>query len=214
MQFPAFFKQPDRLFSDPDYKGIPIQPAQGPFMESYLERTLRTIDGAMSDSQMLYMSCVTLSAVSSNGFPFTFNPHAPIEAFIRAMIGWTKNCQSNNTYLHKRNARIDYVWQMSRNEHGIPVFRIMLLLNPEAYLNLGDKPERQNLIYRVHRCWRQALSCPLDTAIKSTKFNTLLDYVGNGADDLIQVFQRATVLCKAPLHDQGRGTHGFGSSRS
>lgn len=202
------------IITDDNYKGLPLPQEDGGYFATHLDSTLTTIDGAMGESSRLILSCFTLS------FPQHVNPmlemysNQSISKFLKALNGWAIKVQNGRGGAIQRKAHIDYVWQKAYLEPGKPVYRVMLLLNPEAYYDQGKPADESTLLYRIQLCWGRAINQPLTVATKLVKISgKLVTLTGNDMDALISVFGKASRLCVAPTGTCGLGSHDFGSSR-
>jgi hypothetical protein len=202
------------IITDDNYKGLPLTELNSGYYATHLDSTLNTIDGAMGNSSRLIQTCFTLS------FPPHVNPMLEIYSsksigkFLKALQGWAIKVQNGRGVAIQRKAKIDFIWQKDVLDSGMPVYRVMLLLNPEAYYHQGKPAEESTLLYRIQMCWGRVINQPITVAAKLVNISgKLVTLTGNDMDALIRVFSKASRLCAAPTGTCGLGSHDFGSSR-
>jgi hypothetical protein len=219
MQTNTAFHPSKTLVYDGDYKGLPVIKNAAPFLADYLERALQTIDCAMNESYSLIWSCFELHLPNHRPAYLEHYSNNVVTKFLASLkyrAVWKQKHLANGKTV-KRKANIDFVWDKNIGQNGKPYFRVILLLNREAYIDQGvpHYPADATFLYRLYNTWEKTLNITEREARNLIRFpGKKMELIRNDAEALATVFEKASTLCRAPVEDQGIGCHGFGTSRS
>lgn len=218
MQTNTAFNPSKTLVYDSDYKGLPVIKNAAPFLEDHLERALQTIDCAMLESPSLIWSCFELHLPNNRPAYLEHYSNNVVTAFLASLnrkAVWKQRDLANGKTV-KRKANIDFIWHKNISQNGKPFFRVMLLLNREAYTDQGvpHYPADATFLYRLYKTWANELNITDREARNMIRFpGYKIGFIRNDAEALATVFEKASILCRAPVEDQGMGCYGFDTSR-
>lgn len=205
------------IIYDNHYQGIPLSNEHGPYVESWLANALATIEGLMNESHWVIASCMALKSPEKPG---QFNWHLgnnPVPEFVKKM---QQQARWKHTQLHKKNPRrkkpiVDAIWQKGCTEQGNTFYRVILLLNWEAYheQSIGFDAA-DTLQYRARMAWAKAMQIPENQSAAYIRFpNREQVKVENTAEGLFELFPRVSTLCTVPDDQYRQAFSVFGSTR-
>ena len=208
------------IFSSP-YLGLPIQVAQGPSVEEYLDKLLRTIITASLATPRVFAVRIDLRYSRRADLPADATANAVIERFI-ASLRYRLN--SNYACVKVRDGKANkhhlrYVWAREvGQESGRPHCHVLLLLNGDAYRSVGDytNPDADCLYNRIRGAWASAIGVDYHNASGLVSLPPgRSSWMLHQSDDqaLEDVFYAASYLCKAATKEFGSRAHGFNASR-
>ncbi|HQQ64454.1 MAG TPA: inovirus-type Gp2 protein [Pseudomonadales bacterium] len=191
------------------FQGLPLD--RNLYRPERLGSVLRTIDAAMSFETSMYVSCLILTVPARYMTPGEQYGCDTILLFMDRFNGWTVRYQKKYNP-EQPKARIQYLWHRLPDKENGFCYRLMLIMNPEAYANQGPVVKADNVDYRVRNCWREVLHCSQPEADKLVAFHCMADCVGHDREALIHVFRLASALCRESDVDHGVGADRFFSS--
>lgn len=205
------------IIYDNHYQGIPLSTEHGPYAAHRLADALATIEGIMESNHRIIASCIELLVPQHNPFRGGWNSDEGVTDFVKKLQHYAR---WKHTELHKQNPRrrkpvIDAFWQKASTTQGNTCYRIMLLLNHEAFYeqSIGYDPA-STLQYRARQSWAKVMQIHQHSSGAYIRFpNHGLLIVNNTAEGLCQLFPKASVLCTAPSQMQGQAFESFGSTR-
>ena len=201
-----------------EYQGLSLMAHKGPFVESYLQALLSTLEQAMARHPRLFVIRFDLRYPQDMQVD-QFTGNEVITRFFASLKAKIKHnrkqAKGNCVYAHETDVR--YVWARELGQDGKPHYHVLLMLNRDAFHALGSyRSSGMNTYKRIVAAWASALG--LDS---SDDAEGLVHVAANGVwyldrgdwATLNDVFQRASYLCKADTKHYGQGSHGFGCSR-
>lgn len=199
------------------YQGISLPPEYAPFIEQNLADALATIDGAMKHERWIMSACVDLRLPDYRGFlrPPCTN-HLALK-FVKRMQHYArwKHTDLHDGIRQLHRPVVDAIWQKAYASSGVPFYRVMLLLNSEAYNSqtTGFDPA-ETLQYRAKLAWANLMNIPKEHWGHYVRFPADgMMHVDTTADGLCQLFAKASALCTAPTSFNDQGFVLFGSTR-
>lgn len=207
----------DNLIHDTHYHGIPLSTEHGPYIEHRLADALATVEGIMETNNRIIASCIELLVPDQSPFRMGWNTDECVTEFVKKVQHYAR---WKHTELHKRNPNrrkpvIDAIWQKGCTAQGKPCYRVILLLNREAYFEQSDDYDpASTLQYRARQAWSKVMQIPQHHSGAFIRFpNHGLVMVDNTADGLFQLFPKVSVLCAVPRQMHGQAFESFGSTR-
>ena len=207
----------DNIIHDNHYHGIPLATEHGPFIENRLADTLATIEGLMEASNRIIAVCLELLVPDGSGFGFHLGNDHHVAEFVLKL---QRQVRWKHTELHEKNSRrrkpiIDAIWQEVLTANGRTSYRVMLLLNREAYYEQSIGFDAANTLqYRARMAWAKVMQIHKHHSGGYIRFpHHGLMITDNTADGLFQVFAKASMLCAVSSQANGQRLMGFGSTR-
>ncbi|WP_039912980.1 inovirus Gp2 family protein [Cellvibrio mixtus] len=208
------------LHQQPTYKGLPILNCKDGFVEEYLERLLCTINRSLQCHSKVFAARVDLhfpqyhfpegQEIFSNEYLHLF-----IKALRRKLQRYKTEKQGAGQRVHSLG--FEYVWT---REYGPssdkPHFHLLLLFSGHAFNSLGHFSNAHESLYnRIGESWGEALGVHVVEGNKFTHFPEIGQYLvdSRNADQMAQVFCRASYLAKVVSKNFHDGFHVFGGSR-
>jgi hypothetical protein len=200
------------------YNGWPLVESAGPFLRKNLDRTIRTLQGAMDD----YKQLIAIRCVLSTAFPITFIHEAFHNGlminFIEKLHNKVRYGQRQLTGYHASDmdANIDYLWRADNPSPGMHrKYYLILLLNRVSYARHSmDGNDTETLKYRIRTAWSEALG------IGENGAGSLIRYPDHAPtlfkstpEDLAALFTFTCVLSRTFETDHRIGTRLFTASR-
>lgn len=205
------------LIHDNEYHGIPLSTEHCPYIEQRLADALATVEGIMNESHWVIASCLELKAVEQAARFISHLPDNKAEDFVKKL---QHHARWKHTELHKGNPRrkqpiIDGIWQKLYTQHGNTIYRIILLMNWEAYHEQSvGYDAADTLQYRARMAWAKIMDIPANQSGAYIRFpDRWLLTVDNSAEGLCTLFPKVSVLCTLPSEQHGQSLHAFGSTR-
>lgn len=206
----------DKITQDTHYQGIPLATGQGPFLQMRLADALVTIESIMERSNRIIASSIEVLVPDKTGFGYSLYDD-PVPQFVAKL---QKQARWKHTDLHGNRKRrgipiIEGIWQEVITPNGKTSYRILLLLNREAYDEQSVGFDAANTLqFRARNAWAKIMHIPQNYSGAYIRFpyHGLL-ITNNSAEGFCEVFERASVLCAVPNPVPGRGQLGFGSTQ-
>jgi len=208
------------IFSSP-YLGLPIQVTQGPAIQEYLDKLLRTITKASLECPRVFALRIDLRYSRCEEVPDDAITNSVMERFISNL---RYRLDSNYDYVKARDGKANkhhlrYVWAREvGGESGRPHYHVLLLLNGDAYRSVGDhtNPDAACLYNRIREAWASAIGLDYQAvaglaSLPPGRSSWMLKQSDDQA--LKDLFYAASYLCKAATKKFGLGMHGFSSNR-
>ncbi|EOV2221043.1 TPA: inovirus Gp2 family protein [Pseudomonas aeruginosa] len=208
------------LHYDNTFEGLPIMEAKGPFIEQYLSRCKCTIERALECYSRVFAFRVDLRLPLWIELPEYVYTNLVIREFLKSFKAKIEHdrqrAQTRNRYAH--DSDVHYVWTREVGSGERPHYHLLILLNADAYFRVGNKTSsKQNIFTRLQEAWAQALGLRADAVSGLVGIPPAAEYrlTRRPGDEraLVDLFYRASYLCKAATKVYGDGQHGFGSSR-
>lgn len=206
----------DKIIHDTHYQGIPLAAGVGPCLEIRLADALLTIERIMERSNRIVVCCMEVLVPYSSEHAFLpFDD--PIPQFVAKL---QKQARWKHTELYGNRKRrsipiIEGIWQEVITPNGKTSYRIMLLLNREAYYEQSIGFDAANTLqYRARMAWAKVMQIHKHHSGGYIRFpHHGLMITDNTADGLFQVFAKASMLCAVSSQANGQRLMGFGSTR-
>ena len=202
------------LYRDRCYRGLPLSPAQAPYIEQYLEGLYQTIAYAQHDYAKVLAFRLDLhlppGIIRSEG-----------ELISRFLESFKAKVEHNRFLARRQNpsanmTRVRWVWVKENANACRSHFHLVILLNYSAFSTLGYlKLGRDNLFNKLIEAWSSALQvCREDTlGLVHIPANAVYCLERDLPSSCAAFFTRASYLCKAATKQYGDGSHAFGCSR-
>ena len=211
-----------RLHHDDTFEGLPVMVEKGPFVRQYLSRLKRTIDLALEQYSRVLAYRVDLRLPVGIDLPDHAYTNEVISRFIESFKAKIKHnrdkARERNLYAH--DCKVRYVWAREVGWGGRPHYHLLILLNRDAYYTVGRlRSEADNMISRMQEAWASALGLPDDQVDGLVHIPRNAEYRvdryvrADDEDVLMDLFYRASYLCKAATKSYGSNHHGFRCSR-
>lgn len=204
------------------YHGLPLMIDKGPFVEEYLSSLLRVIQRALTQYPRVMAFRVDLNLPRDIDPSDYANTNKVISRFIESFCAKIDYHRSQLRE-HKQDARgckVRYAWAREVGQRGRPHYHLVFLLNHDAYYRPGRlQSTNRNLVTRLQEAWASALQLSVDQIrglVHITDNATYRIYrnVPDGKmDELPELFQRASYLCKEATKSYGDRQRGFDTSR-
>ncbi|MCG9060184.1 inovirus Gp2 family protein [Laribacter hongkongensis] len=206
------------LWYHDNYKGLPVQTAQGPLITEYARRLYRVVQEALDRHPRTFAFRLDLR------FPEAWSAreaHGQGDVMRRFMASFKARIRHNRDRArlqsrHAHDSDVRYVWAREYGQQGKPHYHVAILLNRDAFCSLGHfQPGRDNLFNRLVSAWGSALG------LDDNQVAGLVELPEHPAYHLYRhdpgswapFFYRASYLCKSATKRYGAGRHGFGASR-
>ncbi|WP_420030616.1 inovirus Gp2 family protein [Pseudomonas oryzihabitans] len=201
------------------FEGMPLMIDKGPFIAEYLSSLKRTIDNALEQYPRSLGFRVDLRLPVRVNLPSFAYTNQVISKFIESFKAKIEHnrlmARARSRYVH--GCRVRYVWAREEVMMGRPHYHLVILVNRDAFNYLGKlQSDNSNMISRMEEAWASALGLTLDQVegLVEIPENAMyrMDHRSNSAR-ILDLFHRASYLCKAVTKTYGDGQHGFGCSR-
>jgi hypothetical protein len=206
----------NNIIQNTHYQGIPLATEHGPFLEIRLADSLTTIENIMNKSRRIIVFCMEVLVPVSCGMGSSLYDD-PVPQFVAKL---QKQARWKHTQLHGQKTRlhvpiIDGIWQEVMTPQGRTGYRIMLLLNREAYDEQSIGFDAANTLqYRARMAWAKVNQIPTNQSGAYIRFpNRGLLITDNSTEGFCQVFAKASTLCTEPAQLPGGRYLGFGSTQ-
>lgn len=138
-----------------------------------------------------------------------------IESFKAKVAHNRRMAAQENKRAHTSEVR--YVWAREQGQGSqVHHYHLLILLNQDAFYTLGKlESENQNLFHRLEEAWASALGLPVTAVHGLVEIPENPTYRIRRDEPMgqVELFHRASYLCKAATKVYGHGHHGFGCSR-
>ncbi|WP_084783896.1 inovirus Gp2 family protein [Marinobacterium aestuarii] len=199
------------------YCGLPILVHKGPCIESYLERSLSTIDRAIQDHPRTF--AVRLDMRFPIGHDISYDSNYVMQMFIKSLKSRMKvRYESIRRSEHRAHAsNLRYVWarEIGGND-GRLHYHMLLLFNKDAYYTLGNLRLEIGTLYSMIRAsWASAIGIHFDFS------GGLVNVAGSfwlqptdGYASRPELFKSVSYLCKEHTKHYGGSVRSFDCSRN
>lgn len=209
----------DNIIYDHHYQGLPLAIEHGPFLENRLADALATIENIMETNSRIVAVCFEVLVPSGhcNGFGFTPSHSqcvAELVSKLQRQARW-KHTDLYGKRVKRRKPVIEAIWQESLTANQRSIYRVMLLLNHEAYFEQSISFDAADTLrYRARMAWAKAMQIHKHQSGAYIRFiNHGLLIAHNDSDGLLKVFAKASALCGVPNQGFGHTPMGFGSTK-
>lgn len=202
---------------DQHYHGIPLSGEHGPYLKSRLADALATVEGIMCDSHRVIASSIELRVPEQTSrFMMDISDNSALK-FVNKMqhhARW-KHTELYKHHPHRKQPIIDAVWQKGRSQQGYTVYRMILLMNWEAYHEQSIGYDAANTLqYRARTAWAKIMQIPANQSAAYIHFPIRgLLTVDNTLEGLFELFPRISMLCTVQNEEHGQVFQVFGSTR-
>lgn len=208
------------LYMNNDYMGLPLLPNCYPYLEGYLERCRLVLLHALT----LY-PCVTgirfdLHYPADHPLPDNAFSNLVMSRFIKILRDRIARDQLRASREGKRvhMTELDYVWVREMGETHRPHYHLMIFLNNQAFMSLGDpslESEKENMAKRIRESWAKALGVDYSVAKYLVHFTANSSHCIQRGDPKStgDAFRALSYFCKAYSKQYGHSGHSFGSSQ-
>jgi len=200
------------------FEGMPVMIDKGPFITEYLYSLKRTIDNALEQYPRSLGFRVDLRLPVGLDLPDFAYTNQVISKFIESFKAKIEHnrlmARVRSRYVH--GCRVRYVWAREEVAMGRPHYHLVILVNRDAFNYLGKlQSDNQNMISRMEEAWASALGLSLDQVegLVEIPENAMYRMDCRNSECRLDLFHRASYLCKAVTKNYGDGQHGFGCSR-
>lgn len=204
------------------YHGLPLMVDKGPFVEEYLSSLLRVIQRALTQYPRVMAFRVDLTFPRDIDLPDFADTNKVISRFIEsfsAKIEYHRS-QLREKKQDSRDCKVRYAWAREIGQRGRPHYHLVFLLNHDAYHRPGRlQSTNRNLVTRLQEAWASALQlsvdqvCGLVHVTDNATYRIYRDVQDGKVDELPELFQRASYLCKKATKSYGDRQRGFETSR-
>lgn len=207
------------LHYDETFEGLPVMADKGPFIYEHLAKLKLTMERALGQYPRVFAFRCDLR----------FPAHVQLgdQAYANAMIGsfiesFKAKVAHNRRMAAQENKRahtseVRYVWAREQGQGSqVHHYHLLILLNQDAFYTLGKlESENQNLFHRLEEAWASALGLPVRAVHGLVEIPENPTYRIRRDEPMgqVELFHRASYLCKAATKVYGHGHHGFGCSR-
>lgn len=209
------------LYYGDTFDGMPVMVDKGPFIEQYLYRMKRVIDLTLEQYPRMLAFRADLRLPADIDLPEYAYTNEVITKFFESFKSKIAHNRLNahrwNQYAH--DCKVRYVW--AREVVQRPHYHLLILLNRDAFYTVGRLgSEVPNMISRMEEAWASALGVSVE------QVNGLVHRSSEGvyrvdrdartgkADELPELFRRASYLCKAATKSYGDRQRGFDTSKN
>lgn len=213
-----------RIYDNHTYEGLTLMSKKGPFVEEHLFRLKQTIELALEEHPRLLAFRVDLTLPDDGNWPNSACTNELISRFIesfKAKIEYNRiRARDRNKYAH--TSKVRYVWCREIGWKGRPHYHLLFLLNRDAFFGPGRlESEAGNLINRLKEAWASALRLSVSrvdglvniTRDATYRVNRHMNPDNKRNDQLLNLFERASYMCKTATKAYGDRQHSFGASR-
>lgn len=209
------------LHYDDTFEGLPVQEDKGPYIREYLSDLKHTIELALAEYPRSLAFRVDLRLPQGVELPDYAYTNRVISRFFES---FTKKIEYHQERVaergYSRGCKVRYVWAREVGEGGRQHYHLLIILNRDAYYTIGRLgSDRVNMISRIEESWAGALGLPFDQVRglvhipKDAEYRIDLEIRRDGIDGLLDLFYRASYLCKKATKSYGDRQRGFGTSR-
>lgn len=209
------------LYYEDTFEGFRLMRDKGPFIREYLSDLKHTIELAMAEYPRVLAFRVDLRLPQGIELPDYAYTNQAISRFFES---FTKKIQYHQERVgergYARGCKVRYVWSREIGQGGRQHYHLLTLLNRDAYYTVGRLgSERVNMISRIEDSWAGALGLPVDQVRglvhipKDAEYRVDREIRRDEADELPELFYRASYLCKKATKSYGDRQRGFGTSR-
>ncbi len=205
------------LITENHYKGFNVYKKKGPLVKEWMDATLQTIFKAMD--QYPRLTAIRFDLRFPDYLPHLDDEYSNrvLQRFIESLKAKIEHDRymSQKKYGSSHKTTVRYTWCREYGEFGKPHYHFNVLLNGNAYRNLGYiGSEQANMAKRITSAWCSALGIPYESGIGLVYFpKNAVYYMGDDPAQLNQYIYRASYLCKVNSKHFGNGMHPFGHSR-
>jgi len=204
-----------------NFEGLPLQIDKGPFIREYLSALKHTIELAMAEYPRVLAFRMDLrlpQSIELSDYAYTN------QVISRFFESFSKKIQYHQERVRERGyargCKVRYVWSREIGQGGKQHYHLLILLNRDAYYTVGRLgSERINMISRIEQSWAGALGVSagqVDGLVhipKSPEYRVDRHVRRGDVDELLELFHRASYLCKVATKVYGDRQRGFGTSR-
>lgn len=200
-----------------EYQGIQLPAISAPYVESRLADAWETTKCSMRGNEKV-MACrfeIRIPNSYMSGFFFDGNKLANnLVNYVRNIV---RNSHKNGNYSQEsaRRPSSEVIWQARMvNGNGLS-YRIVLLLNPEAYYKQHPyKMPQEVVMNRIVHAWSRVSNQSASAATRQVQFPYgWIQDVESSRYGLEEIFPKISVLCTEPDGHNGAVFAGFGTTR-
>lgn len=203
------------------FEGFPIQAKVGPFALEYLNALKHTIDLALAEYPRVLAFRVDLYVPKDIKLPDYAYTNKVISKFFDSFTSKIKYHQNRVAERgYSRGCKVRYVWSREIGQGGRLHYHLLILLNRDAYYKLGLlRSEKVNMFRRIEESWASALGVSVDqirglvNRPKNPEYFINRENRQDKADEMPEMFKRASYLCKKATKHYGDRQRSFDTSR-
>lgn len=213
------FQSENEHYRGSHYNEWPLAEISDPFLKVSLERTYKTIKGALDQYGEVIAFRVDLT--TAKGFhsgPEYFDRYV-IDSFfaiLRRLLREQQKVLPHYTPLSD-SAQLDYLWRGDNAPPGYPrTYYIMLIMNrPAFYGHDKNGDDLYKLKHQIVNAWAAANRTSPERTVRLVDYrnSTLVLASINEPETAPALFKRASLFCRTSMQNFGIGTKLFGSSR-
>lgn len=213
------FQTENELYRGSHYNGWPLAEISDPFLKVSLERTYKTIKGAIDQYGEVIAFRVDLT--TAKGFqsgPEYFDRYA-IDCFfaiLRRLLREQQKVLPHYTPLSD-SAQLDYLWWGNNAPPGYPrTYYTMLIMNFHAYFGHSKNgDDLYQLKYQICKSWAAANRTSPERAVRLVHCPSSVPMLASKSEPESPqaLFKQASLLCRTFPQEFGIGAKLFGSSR-
>lgn len=201
------------------YNGWPLAEITDPFLKINLERTFKTLKGAIDQYGEVIAFRIDLTTAKDFQSGPEYFDSLVIDSFFAILRRLLRERQKQLPHYEPMNdsAQLDYIWRGNNAPPGYPrTYYTLLIMNRHAYYGHHDSGDDLcQLKHQICNAWATAnrtsperavrlLQCPRGIPMLTSK---------NEPESPQRLFKEASLLCRTTRHDLGIGVKLFGSSR-
>lgn len=201
-----------------DYRGLPLLKKCYPYIEDYLERCYDVLMHALLRYPSVTGIRFDLHYPGDSPLPANAFSNTVMSRFIKTLRERIARDQLIASREGKRvhMTELDYVWVREIAESQRPHYHVMVFLNNQAFMSLGDpSKDWDNMAKRIRDSWAKALGLDYDTAKYLVHFSEYSSHciLRNDRKSIEDAFRALSYCCKAYSKQYGHPGHSFGSSQ-
>jgi hypothetical protein len=202
------------LHQAPDYRGLPMCLVKAPFVREYLEELYQTIQSSLLINPQIFavrarLTFCTLLPSRWMGGDTEINRFA--ESFIDSLR--RDRSRPNTRMAATYNANTTCFWGREYGTDGRPFYKVLLLMNNDAYFRSGNVRADTNFIReRIQRAWGRALFPVQQSAERFVALPSGAAHIVSVQRGLPELFYLASAMCRADNKCFGSRTSNIGSS--
>lgn len=208
------------VYVNNDYKGLPLLPNCYPYAEEYLERCYRVMRHALSRYPAVTAIRFDLHYPSDMPLPSDAMSNHVMSCFTQKL---RERIRAEQYKAHRDGKRVhwtelDYVWVREIGDSQRPHYHVMIFLNHQAFMSLGNpdfENENVTMAYRIRNAWAYALRIDYEKAKYLAHFTELSSHSIrlDNQRSIHEAFKALSYLCKHHSKQYGLPGHSIGSSQ-
>ncbi|WP_278389736.1 inovirus Gp2 family protein [Stutzerimonas kunmingensis] len=202
------------------FEGFRLMRDKGPFIREYLLDIKHTVELALAEYPRVLAFRVDLRLPQGVELPDYAYTNRVISKFFESFSNKIKYHQARVADRgYSRGCKVRYVWSREIGQGGRQHYHLLILLNRDAYYTIGRLgSNRVNMISRIEDSWAGALRLASDQVRglvhipKDAEYRVNREIRRDEADELPELFYRASYMCKVATKSYGDRQRSFGAS--